>query len=54
MDKTQSVTVDMSLLHDISTATIYLMGLSFILGSMVTVLILLLLDLVRTRTQSRE
>lgn len=47
MDKHQMTVDQAQALHDIGQHTIYMMGVSFILGSLVTVLMLLVLDFVR-------
>lgn len=39
----------LSLLHEINTSVIYLMGLSFVMGSLFTVLLLIIFDWVRSR-----
>ncbi len=52
MDKqlnTTQITMDLSVLQDLSVSTIYLMGFSFVLGSAFTVLMLLILDFMRSR-----
>ena len=54
MQPTKTFTVDAGLVADLSTATIYLMGISFILGSMVTVLTLLILDMVRAYNDTKR
>lgn len=46
----QTVIEKAQILSDISQQTIYLMGSSFVLGSMFTLLILLVLDWVRRDT----
>lgn len=43
-----------SLLHSIGESTIYLMGLSFVVGCLFTVLILLLLDFIRRNAAPEE
>lgn len=48
------ISMDLSTLHEISVGTIYLMGFSFILGSAFTVLLLLLLDFMRSRNGNSE
>jgi hypothetical protein len=40
--------------QDITVSTIYLMGSSFILGSLFTMLLLLLLDFMRRNTEKRK
>ena len=37
------------LLHEINTTVIYLMGISFVLGSLFTLLLLIIFDWVRNR-----
>lgn len=54
MGEEKTFAVDAALWADLSTATIYLMGISFILGSMVTVLILLLLDMIRAHNDNKR
>ncbi len=43
--------VGLNILHEINTSAIYLMGLSFVLGSFFTLLLLALLDWARVRNQ---
>ena len=40
--------------HDISTSMIYLMGFSFILGSVFTLLLLVMLDWIRNRNVAQS
>ncbi len=40
--------------HNITESTIYLMGGSFILGSLVTIMLLLILDFMRQRSANEE
>jgi hypothetical protein len=47
MTKTEIAAQNTQTLVDISQQTVYLMGASFILGSLITVLMLLALDFVR-------
>lgn len=47
MDKQQMAIDNAQALHDIGQHTIYMMGASFILGSLTTVLMLLVLDFIR-------
>ena len=39
----------LALLHEISLSVVYLMGFSFVLGSLFTLLLLALFDMVRSR-----
>lgn len=41
-----------ALIIDLTTSTIWMMGVSFILGSLFTILILIILDFMRRRSES--
>ncbi len=45
---------NLNALHEITAGTIYLMGGSFILGSLFTILMLILLDFMRRNTEKRK
>jgi hypothetical protein len=47
MNKTEIAAQHTQTLLDVSQQTVYLMGVSFVLGSLVTVMMLLILDFVR-------
>ena len=44
----------LTLFHDLTASTIYLMGISFLLGSFMTILVLILLDFMRARSQNGD
>ena len=52
MDTTSSSVADPKFLQEIGLSIIHLMGFSFILGVLVTVFLLLILDMMRVRSQS--
>lgn len=48
-----NVEAGMQTLQQVTTTSIYLMGFSFILGSCITVLLLMLLDYMRMRREAK-
>lgn len=54
MDKQQAIQGKIQLISEISQQTIYLMGASFVLGSMFTLFILLVLDWVRRGSENEK
>jgi hypothetical protein len=43
----QNATSNAELVHDITVSTVYLLGASFVLGSLFTILLLMMLDFIR-------
>ncbi len=54
MDKQQKALENIQLISDISQQTVYLMGASFVLGSMFTLFMLLVLDWVRRGSDNEK